>query len=89
MRARVPKPKKQPDTKWVADVAHQTLATVFYVLYLRNGFTAQELQELKDNVEREFKLMQNGIMGREYNADNCVAFLKEQFGIDFNQSIYE
>ena len=70
------------------DVAHQTIATIFWVLHKHFGFDAKRLQKLKDLTEDEFKIMTGGIFGREYSPRHCEEWLKTQ-GIDLDESQYK
>lgn len=69
-------------------VAYQAMAVVMCVLNREFGFGRKRLQKLKDKTEDEFMLMTKGILGRSYNANDCIEFVKKEYGIDFEQSQY-
>lgn len=70
------------------DTTYQTLATVFVVLNREYHFGKKRLHELKDHIESEFVAMETGILGKPYDAMDCVKACKEHWGIDFEESLY-
>lgn len=70
------------------DIFEQTIATVFWVLHKNFGFGSERLKRLKDATEDEFVLMQQGILGNEYNPRYCQEWLKS-IGIDLTKSQYK
>lgn len=70
------------------DTTYQTLATVFVVLNREYHFGKKRLHELKDQIESEFVAMETGILGKPYDAMDCVKVCKEQWDIDFEESLY-
>lgn len=74
--------------KIVKDGAFQMLAVAFVVLTKEFGFGAVRLKRLKDLIENEFILMKNRVCGRQYTSDDCKAFLKNKYNIDFEETCY-
>lgn len=72
----------------VQDAVHQALGVAFFILSRDYGFGRRRLAKLKDEIEAEFKLMQIGVLGKEYNALHVLSYLKETYGIDFTESQY-
>ena len=71
------------------DSVYQALATMMYVLNRDFGFGGERLKKLKNLTEDEFMVMRTGICGKHYDANNCVKYLKEKYGIDFAESQYD
>lgn len=67
---------------------YYSLATFFLILYRDHGFTKEQLEQLKREYEVEAHLMETGILGKQYNTDQVVNYLKAKIGIDLNESIY-
>ena len=75
--------------KIVKDISYQTLAVVFDCLNKEFGFGEKRLKQLKNSVEESFILMDIGVFGRKYDTLDVVKSLKQKFGIDFEQSMYD
>lgn len=73
----------------IANSAYQTLAVAFYVLSRDYGFGKQRLANLKDAIEDEFRLMDEGILGKPYTTSHTVNHLKEKYNIDFGVSKFD
>lgn len=80
--------KKAQEAQFTHDIATQSLATMMVVLERHFGFDTNKLQELKNRTEDEFKLMVDNPFRSEYNALNCIRYLREKHGIDFSKSQY-
>ena len=72
--------------RFAAVITNETFAVVCKVLHEDFGFGKERLQKLKDHFEDEAKLIETGMMGKEYRADQVVEWLKHKFGIDLNKS---
>lgn len=71
------------------DCTYQALATAFAVLHREFGFGQHRLTRLKNEIEREYVMMQNGVLGRDYSPRDAQAWLKERYGIDFEESQFK
>ena len=71
------------------DATYQAFAVMMCVLHNEFGFGGKRLRKLKDRTEDEFMLMRNGMRGQKYDTMYCVRYLKDKFGIDFNESQYD
>lgn len=71
------------------DACYQCFAVMMCVLHKEFGFGGERLRKLKDLTESEFMQMKVGILGRSYSTNDCVKFLKENYGIDFAESQYD
>lgn len=80
--------KQYQEEQFVHDISTQSLAVMMVVLERYFGFTTEQLKELKNRTEDEFKLMIDKPFRTEYNALNCIKYLKEKHGIDFDESQY-
>jgi NMD protein affecting ribosome stability and mRNA decay len=87
-RAVVNKDLEERQDAIVQDAAYQALGVAFRVLARDYGFGRRRLAKLKDLIEAAFKLMQIGVLGKEYNAHHVLNYLKETYGIDFSESQY-
>lgn len=74
--------------KALQDATYQAHATMMIVLHREFGFGGKRLRKLKDLTENEYMAMKTGVLGKKYDTKDCVHFLKEKFGIDFNESQY-
>ena len=72
--------------RFAAVITNETFAVVCKVLHEDFGFGKERLQKLKDHFEDEAKLIETGMMGKEYRADQVVEWLQNKFGIDLNKS---
>ena len=73
----------------ITNSAYQTLAVAFYILSRDFKFGKKRLADLKNAIEDEFKLMDEGILGKPYNAFNTIKYLKDKFNIDFEVSKFD
>lgn len=80
--------KQYQEEQFVHDISTQSLAVMMVVLERYFGFDTDKLQELKNRTEDEFKLMVDNPFRSEYNALNCIRYLREKHGIDFSKSQY-
>lgn len=87
-RAEVTKEMTKHQDLIIQNAAYQSLGVAFRVLARDYGFGRRRLAKLKDLIEAEFKLMQIGVLGKEYNAHHVLNYLKETYGIDFSESQY-
>lgn len=87
-RAVVEKDLEERQDAIIQDAVHQALGVAFHILSRDFGFGRRRLKKLKDEIEAEFKLMQIGVLGKEYNAHHVLNYLKETYGIDFSESQY-
>lgn len=71
------------------NTAYQVMAVIMCVLEKHFSFGGKRLRALKNYVEDEFKLMEIGILGRDYTTADCCKHLKEKYAIDFSQSQYK
>lgn len=74
--------------KAMKDAVYQNMAVVFCVLHREYGFGGERLRKLKNSVEAEYMAMKLGVLGKTYDTDDCVKFLKENYNIDFSESMY-
>lgn len=74
--------------KAMKDAVYQNMAVVFCVLHREYGFGGERLRKLKNSVEAEYMAMKLGVLGKKYDTDDCRDFLKEKYGIDFEESMY-
>lgn len=72
-----------------AVITYETFAVVCKILHEDFGFGKERLQKLKDHFEDEAKLIETGMMGKEYRADQVVEWLKNKFGIDLYESKFK
>ena len=70
------------------DIMYQTIAVVFWALHKHFGFGKDRLQRLKDFTEDEFKLMIDGVLGKDYSPRHCEEWLRS-IGIDLDKSQYK
>ena len=70
------------------NLQYQIMATVLWVLHRQFGYGTTRLNRLKDAVEREFVLMEQGILGKDYKASMLYQSLKE-IGVDLEVSQYD
>lgn len=66
-------------------IANQVFACCCYVLHLEFGFGGKRLKRLKDGFEDIADLMEQGVIGKEFNATQAVEWLKSKYGIDLNE----
>lgn len=69
-------------------IVYRAIGVCMTVLNKQFGFGAKRLQKLKDEIEAEYVTMNAGICGRKYTSDDCLKYLKENYGIDFDESHY-
>lgn len=70
------------------DVSAQILAVMFATLYKPPyNFRKQRLLQFKHNVEATFQTMSTGIMGKSFGTVDCIEFMKNEFGIDFDAEV--
>lgn len=70
------------------NLQYQIFATVLWVLHQQFGYGTARLNRLKDAVEREFDLMEKGILGKEYKASMLYQSLKA-IGVDLEVSQFD
>lgn len=75
--------------KAMKDAVYQAFAVMMCVLHREFGFGGERLKRLKNLTESEFMMMRTGILGRSYDTNDCVKFLKNTYGIDFEESQYD
>lgn len=63
------------------DIVEQVMATCLYELNKEFGFGKDRLTRFFNGVSSMFLLMRQGIMGKEFNTDDCIKFCSEHFGI--------
>ena len=72
------------------DVSAQVLAVFFTVLNKEFGFGKTRLMKVKTSVEDTFHLMGYDVMGHKFNTEDCIQYMKDKFGIDFDkESVYK
>ena len=69
-------------------IVYGTIGVCMTVLNKQFGFGRKRLQKLKDEIEAEYVTMNAGICGRKYTSEDCLRYLKENYGIDFDESHY-
>lgn len=67
------------------NMQYQIMATMLWVMHTQFGYGTARLNRLKDAIEREFDLMEKGILGRDYKASMLYQSLKEM-GVDMETS---
>lgn len=70
-------------------IAHQVFAVCCLALHDHFGFGEIRLKRLKDRFEDIAVMMEHDIMGKEFTATQVIDWLKNQYGIDLNQSKYD
>jgi len=70
------------------NLQYQIFATVLWVMHTQFGYGTARLNKLKDAVEREFVLMEKGILGKEYKASMLYQSLKA-LGVDLEVSQFD
>lgn len=71
------------------DGAYSAIATTFYILHRDFGFGTARLRKLKERIEEENKLMNVGILGRKYDANDLIKFLQDKLNVDIMTSSFE
>lgn len=67
------------------DVVAQIMATCCTVLNKDYGFGQKRLSDFKQGVECLFKMMlTDGILGKPFTTLNCIEYMRDNFGIDFD-----
>lgn len=74
--------------KVVKDTAYQIMGVMLYVLSRDFGFGKGRLSSLKDKTEQEFVFMASKPCGLDYTNDHVLEFLKQKYGIDFDESCF-
>lgn len=70
------------------DIAAQLMATCCCVLHSSFGFGEIRLKRFKKELESYFGLMlENGICGKEFTPINCIEYMRDEFGIDFDKDV--
>lgn len=70
------------------DVSSQILAVFFTALNKDFGFGKKRLLRVKESVECYFTLMQQGsILGDSFSPLECIEYIKDKFGIDFDKEV--
>jgi len=72
-----------------SSIMQQVLATTFWILHRDFGWGTDRLNRLKNGVEDEFVLMHKKPMGREYSPLDLRRLLKEQYGVDLEETQYK
>lgn len=67
------------------DVANQVLAVFFTVLNKEFGFGKKRLLKVKEGVEANFAIMQQGVFGNKFTPVDCINYLKKEFDIDLDK----
>lgn len=71
------------------DVSAQLLAVFFTTLYQPPyNWREKRLLDFKHNVEFVFQSMSTGILGKKFGTEECIAFMKEKFNIDFDKETF-
>ena len=72
------------------DVSAQILAVMFATLYQPPyNWREKRLKDLKERVEFTFNRMSTGVLGKDFGTVDCLEFLKNELGIDFdNDNMY-
>lgn len=71
------------------DCAYQAIATCLLVLHKHLGFGKTRLQRIKHLIEDEYKLMEDGILGKDYSPRDIQKWLKDEMEIDLDASQYQ
>lgn len=70
------------------DIAAQLMAVCCHALHSSFDFGAKRLRRFTDEVENLFEIMLNkGIFGKPFTTENCIEYMKNEFGIDFDEEI--
>lgn len=69
----------------VKDVIPQFTAVCLCALHKEYGFGAKRLRRFLDAVNDEFKMMDCGILGKKYDPQACLDFLKNEYKIDVDE----
>lgn len=85
VRERVAKDMTEAYGRLTADGAYQMLAAVMCVLKKNYGFGEKRLNDFKDLIIGEFKLMNEGIAGHKYTTKDCIKYIRDNFRIDFEE----
>lgn len=71
----------------IKDVLPQFISVCMIILNRENGFGKKRLTKLLDSVKAEFKIMNCGIFGKNYDPLDCLEFLKNKYGIDVDKEL--
>lgn len=66
------------------DCSAQLLAVIFYALKVNHKHSNKYLQSFKREIEDIFELMQSGVFGRKFDTQDCINFMRDECGIDFD-----
>lgn len=68
------------------DISAQLMAVCCMELNQEFHFGKDRLQRFKCGVEGLFKLMNdNGLMGKPFDTQSCIDYMRNKFGIDFDE----
>lgn len=71
------------------DCSYQAIATCLWVLHRHFGFGKTRLQRLKNLIEDEYRLMELGILGKDYSPRDLQKWLKDEMKIDLDATQYQ
>lgn len=69
----------------IKDVIPQFTAVCLCVLHKEYGFGAKRLRRFLGNVNAEFEFMEYGVLGKKYDPQDCLNFLKNEYKIDVDK----
>lgn len=79
---------KKQDSMYKAatnDISAQLLAVMFSTLSREPyNWSAEQLLQFKKDVELTFSFMTTGVLGKSFGTVDCIQFMKNEFGIDFD-----
>lgn len=77
----------QYDTQAREETFIQAVAVFLTVLKQYRGHTNEYCKKIFDDINSKFKLMETGTFGQKSNVEDCVAFVKNEIGIDLEKEI--
>lgn len=72
----------------IKDASAQILAVAFSTLYKPPyNWRTQRLMQFKRNIDATFQTMSTGILGKKFGTMECLEFMKNEIGIDFDEEV--
>lgn len=69
----------------VQDAGNQILAVLFTALHKDFGFGKDRLLRVKKSMESYFALMNEGVFHEEFTPQDCIDYIRDNFGIDIDR----
>lgn len=72
----------------IKDASAQILAVAFSTLYKPPyNWRTRRLMQFKRNIDATFQTMSTGILGKKFGTMECLEFMKNEIGIDFDEEV--